>query len=62
MTKKKACKNCKIFTEESICPICKKSSFSTNWQGRIHFLNVKKSFIAQQMGAEKVGEYAIKVR
>ena len=60
--KKKACKSCKIFVEADMCPICKKSSFSNNWQGRIQFTNIKKSMIAHQMEVEKIGEYAIKVR
>ena len=60
--KKKACKRCKIFVDDNICPICKKDSFTNNWQGRIHFLDVEKSVIAQEIGAEKTGEYAIKVR
>ena len=36
--------------------------FSPNWQGRIVFLNVEKSFIAHKMGVEAPGEYALKVR
>ncbi len=62
MAKKKACKKCKFFTEEHVCPVCKNNTFSTNWQGRIYFLNTKKSFIANEMDVEKPGEYAIKVR
>ncbi|MBC8501168.1 MAG: DNA-directed RNA polymerase subunit E'' [DPANN group archaeon] len=60
--KKKACKTCKIFVDGDICPICKKSSFSTNWQGRIHFLDTKRSMIAHEMGVDVKGEYSIKVR
>jgi len=60
--KKKVCRNCKIFVETDVCPLCKKDSFSTQWQGRIHFVNAKESFIAKQMGVENDGEYAIKVR
>ncbi|MFC1648522.1 transcription elongation factor subunit Spt4 [Nanoarchaeota archaeon] len=60
--KKKACKTCKIFVDDDLCPICKKETFSTNWQGRIHFLNLEKSVIAKEMGVDKEGEYAIKVR
>ena len=60
--KKQACKTCKIFVEGKICPICKKDSFTTNWQGRIQFLDVKNSFIAHEMGVKQKGEYAIKVR
>jgi RNA polymerase subunit RPABC4/transcription elongation factor Spt4 len=60
--KKKACKKCKIFVEGETCPICKKNSFSTNWQGRMYFLDVQKSTIAKKINVEAKGEYAIKVK
>jgi len=60
--KKKVCRNDKIFVQGDICPICKKDSFTDQWQGRIHFINPKKSFIAHEMGVTHKGEYAIKVR
>lgn len=60
--KKNVCKKCKYFTDENVCPVCKNNSFSTNWQGRIQFLDVNKSMIAQKMGVDVEGEYAIKVR
>lgn len=62
MSKKKVCRTCKIFTDEDICPICKKSSFATTFQGRIHFLDTKNSRIAKEMDVNMNGEYAIKVR
>ena len=61
--KKMVCRSCKIFVDEGqSCPICKKNSLSNSWQGRINFIQVDKSVIAQKMGVEKEGEYAIKVR
>lgn len=60
--KKKACKVDKIFYEGELCPICKKDQASTNWQGRIHFLDTRRSMIAQNMNVDVKGEYAIKVR
>jgi RNA polymerase subunit RPABC4/transcription elongation factor Spt4 len=60
--KKKVCRNCKLFVEGDVCPICKKDAFSQQWQGRIHFVNAKESYIAKQMGIEHDGEYVIKVR
>ena len=36
--------------------------FSENWQGRIFLLDTDKSKIAQEMGIDEEGEYAIKVR
>ncbi len=60
--KKRVCKTCKMFVEGEICPHCKKDSFAVSFQGRINFVDAKKSFIASQMGVEDDGEYAIKVR
>ena len=60
--KRKVCKTDKIFVEGDICPICKKDSFSNTWQGRIFFLDTKRSFVAHEMGVTHKGEYAIKVR
>jgi RNA polymerase subunit RPABC4/transcription elongation factor Spt4 len=36
--------------------------FSTNWQGRIYIVNPEESQIAEHIGVEEEGEYAIKVR
>ncbi|MFA5797557.1 MAG: transcription elongation factor subunit Spt4 [Candidatus Woesearchaeota archaeon] len=60
--KKKVCKKCKIFVDGEVCPICKKNSFSTNWQGRLYIADVDKSTIAKKISAEVKGEYAIKVK
>ncbi len=59
---KKVCKKCKIFVEESNCPVCKGDQFSNSWQGRIAILDIKNSEIGKKISAEKEGEYAIKVR
>lgn len=60
--RKKACKKCKLFVEGNQCPICKGNDFTTNWKGRMYFMDVKKSEIAEKIGKEMKGEYAIKVR
>ena len=60
--KRKVCRRCKIFVDEELCPICRKDSFSTNWQGRIFIVDHEKSFIAHEMDIHKDGEYVIKVR
>ena len=62
MSKKKACKKCKLFVEGDTCPICKGHQFSNVWQGRIAILDPNGSTIAKKMGIEVKGEYAIKVR
>ncbi len=62
MSKKKVCKKCKLFVEGQDCPACKGQQFSTSWQGRINILSAEKSEIAEKMGVQVKGEYAIKVR
>ena len=61
MTKKKACKQCKIFVKGDECPICKGTQFVINWKGRIYIVDPKNSTIAKNVGMEEAGEYAIKV-
>ncbi len=60
--KKKVCKKCKLFVEGNECPVCKGNQFSTNWQGRLAILDANKSVIANKLGVNIKGEYAIKVR
>jgi len=60
--KRKVCKQCKVFVDTGECPICKGTTFSTNWKGRINILSVTDSLIAQKMEIGHNGEYAIKVR
>jgi len=63
MAKRVVCRSCKAFFDEGAsCPVCKKNSFTNSWQGRVHFIDAEKSVIAQKMGVEKEGEYAIKIR
>ncbi len=62
MSKKKACKRCKLFVEEDTCPQCGTSSFTNSWQGRLYISDAEKSTIAQKVNIKLKGEYAIKVR
>ena len=62
MSKKKVCKNCKLFVEGNECPICHGTQFSNNWQGRLNILDASKSNIAKKINVTVKGEYAIKIR
>ena len=62
MSKKKVCKRCKLFVEADMCPQCKTSSFSNNWQGRVYITDAEGSIIAKKVGYLVKGEYAIKIR
>ena len=61
MTKKKACKRCKVFVEGDECPNCRTEQFTLNWKGRIAIIDNEKSEIAQRIGIHVDGEYATKV-
>ena len=58
----KACRACKIVTEDSVCPVCKSSELSEDFQGFVIILNAKKSQLAEKMGIDKEGQYALKIR
>lgn len=62
MSKKKACKKCKMITEANQCPNCKSETFATSWMGRVLIIDPKRSTVAQKMNIETKGEYAIKIR
>ncbi len=62
MSKKKACKLCKMFVEGPKCPSCGSESFSDSWQGRMYISDAERSQIGQKIGVKVKGEYAIKVR
>ncbi len=62
MSKKKACKRCKMFVEGETCPNCGSDSFTTSWQGRLYITDIANSVIAEKVGIKVKGEYAIKVR
>ncbi|KXB06198.1 hypothetical protein AKJ53_01070 [candidate division MSBL1 archaeon SCGC-AAA382F02] len=58
----KACKNCNRIVEGDVCPVCKKSSFSNEWRGYVIILNPEESQIAERMGVDTPGSYALRVR
>ncbi len=62
MTKKNACRKCKMLFEGDKCPSCKSESHSSSWQGRIFISDVNKSMISDKVNIKIKGEYAIKVR
>ena len=60
--KKKVCKSCQVFVDGAVCPLCKKSQFSNNWQGRVYIFDTSSSIIAEKMDLTHKGEYTIKVK
>ena len=62
MSKKKACKTCKLLVDGSVCPNCKTGNFANSWQGRLGVIDEKRSEIAKRIGIKVPGEYAVKTR
>ncbi len=59
--KKKVCKTCKIVVTENVCPLCRKTAFTTNFQGQINIIDANKSMLAKKIGIKSKGDYAIKI-
>ena len=59
---KKACKQCRVLVDGGICPVCKNSDFSTNWNGRITMMDAEKSAISKKLDIKHNYDFAIKVR
>ena len=57
----KACKRCHILTDNNVCAFCN-SPTSDQWQGYVIIIDPMRSRIAQAMGIEMPGKYALKVR
>lgn len=59
----KACKNCNRIVEDSNeCPVCKNNDLSTSWSGLVVIYNPDESEIAQELGIETPGKYAIRTK
>lgn len=61
MTTLKACKICRLITEEDKCTRCGEKT-SREWQGYLIMVNHQRSEIAKKVGIDADGKYALKVR
>ena len=53
------CRECKRFTLEKQCPICKSTNLSASWKGLIVINDPADSEIAQLLGITVPGKYAL---
>ncbi|MGQ9679477.1 MAG: transcription elongation factor subunit Spt4 [Candidatus Bathyarchaeia archaeon] len=58
----KACRECKTITEENLCPNCKKTDLSEDFEGLLIIIDPEESQIARRMNISKEGRYALKIR
>ncbi|MER3408154.1 MAG: transcription elongation factor Spt4 [Nitrososphaera sp.] len=61
MAKEKACRRCKALTTGKVCPVCKSSDLSPDWQGIILVFDPTKSLIANTLEITVPSRYALKV-
>jgi len=61
MVREMACRKCKCVTIGKICPACKSSDLTPDWQGIVLIANPEKSKIANTLGITTKGKYALKV-
>jgi DNA-directed RNA polymerase subunit E" len=61
MAKEKACRRCKALTTGKVCPVCKSSDLSPDWQGIILVFDPQKSLVASTLEITTPSRYALKV-
>jgi DNA-directed RNA polymerase subunit E" len=53
------CRNCRRFTTEKECPICKSTALSASWKGLVIIIDPQESEIAKNLGIGAPGKYAL---
>ncbi len=61
MAREIACRKCKAVTTGKICPICKSSDLTPDWNGIVLVVDPTNSEISKTLGITQKGKYAIKV-
>jgi DNA-directed RNA polymerase subunit E" len=61
MVKELACRKCKCVTMSKVCPACKSSDLTPDWEGIVVVANPEESRIAKTLKITVKGKYALKV-
>ena len=61
MVREMACRKCKCVTIGKVCPICKSSDLTPDWQGAVLIVDPANSMVAKSLGITEKGKYALKV-
>ncbi len=56
--KQQVCRNCRRFTNESVCPVCKSTNLSSSWKGMVVIIDTN-SEVAKNLGVSEPGKYAL---
>jgi len=58
----RACRNCHMITDGTVCPECKSTDLSDDFGGVVIILDPEGSEVAKLMKINKKGRYAVRVR
>ncbi len=58
----RACRNCRLISEVNVCPDCKSTDLSDDFNGIVVIIDPKNSMIARVMAIKKRGKYAVRIR
>jgi DNA-directed RNA polymerase subunit E" len=58
----KACTNCHFLTKENVCPKCRSTSLSDDYNGLVIVFDPEGSAIAKTMNIKEKGRFALRVR
>ena len=61
MVREMACRKCKFVTIGKVCPACKSSDLTPDWNGVALIVDPENSHIAKTLGITEKGKYALKV-
>ena len=61
MVREMACRKCKYVTVGKVCPVCKSSDLTPDWNGIVLVVDPSNSQIARTLGITEKGKYALKV-
>ena len=61
MAREMACRKCKFVTTGKICPACKSTDLTPDWNGIALVIEPSNSQIAETLGITTRGKYAIRV-
>ena len=61
MAKQLACRECRCVTTAKVCPVCKSTYLSPDWNGIVLVVKPTNSKISNTLGITKPGKYALKV-
>lgn len=59
--KYRACRKCKILTEEDKCPICGSTDLTVHWEGIVAIMDPMTSDVARALGITRPGIYCLRV-